>query len=150
MTKEDFLRAAVAAAKSASVRSGLPPGLTVAQAALESAWGNSRLSREAHNYFGIKAHGKHAVIEMQTSEVRDGRFEQVSAKFARYASMEDCFIDRDRMITTSAIYANARACAGNVDEFARVLGKSWATDPGYAEKLLKLYRFNKLDAIDHV
>ena len=30
-------------------------GIAVAQAALESAWGNSRLARDANNYFGIKA-----------------------------------------------------------------------------------------------
>lgn len=148
MTKEEFLRAAINGARKASMVSGLPAGLTVAQAALESAWGRSRLSREAQNYFGIKAHGKHATIEMLTREVRGGKTETVTAKFARYASMDDCFADRDRMITTSALYAKARSCAGNVEEFARELGRHWATDPGYADKLLAVYRANGLDKLD--
>src|SRR3954451_20632699 len=109
MTKRDFLQAAKEAARSSSSVSGLPAGITVAQAALESAWGQSRLSREAFNYFGIKAHGKHAVVEMPTTEVRDGAVEQTTAKFARYGSMSDCFADRDRRITSSAVYCSAHA-----------------------------------------
>src|SRR3954454_12952963 len=99
MTKRDFLQAAKEAARSSSSVSGLPAGITVAQAALESAWGQSRLSREGFNYFGIKAHGNHAVIEMTTTEVRNGVKEKIIAKFARYESMADCFADRDRLIS---------------------------------------------------
>jgi len=58
MTKQEFLDAATAAARESSAKSNLPAGITVAQAALESAWGRSYLSRAAHNYFGIKAQPK--------------------------------------------------------------------------------------------
>jgi flagellum-specific peptidoglycan hydrolase FlgJ len=150
MSKQEFLLTAAEAAKAASALSGLPAGITVAQAALESAWGQSRLSREACNYFGIKAHGKHAVIEMTTTEVRNGVQEKVVAKFARYESMADCFADRDRLISSGAVYCSAHANASDPEHFVRELGKHWATDPNYAEKVLVIYRANALEQLDAV
>ena len=148
MTREEFLADAKEAALAASAASGLPAGITVAQAALESRWGASELSRRANNYFGIKAHGKHAAIEMPTTEVVNGAARKVSARFAAYADMKECFADRDRIILTGSAYAEARANAGDPEEFARALAKHWATDPQYAEKLLRVYRENGLERLD--
>jgi len=138
MTREEFLDEARRAAEASSAKSGLPAGVTVAQAALESNWGKSLLSREANNYFGIKAHGHHEVHEYETHEFVDGRDVVLRARFAKYASMQECFEDRDRMITTSAIYADAKAAAGDVEKFVHELAKHWATDPKYAEKLMRV------------
>ena len=148
MTKEEFIRLATDAALECSGSSGFPPGITVAQAALESDWGDSRLSREANNYFGIKAHGEHPLIELPTCEVRDGRTVRSVARFARYAAMQACFADRDRLIATLACYADARARAGDPEAFIRALANHWATDPQYAEKVLTIYRQFKLDRLD--
>ena len=148
MTQEEFLAAATRAALACFRTSGFPPGITVAQAALESDWGQSRLSRDAHNYFGIKAHGDHARVAYPTLEHIRGRDRHVSAEFARYDSMEESFADRDRIIATAQCYAGARACCGNPEEFARTLAAHWATDPSYADKLLRLYRAHHLDTLD--
>jgi flagellar protein FlgJ len=145
MTREEFLRQATEAARRSSAASGLPAGTTVAQAALESRWGESELSRKGNNYFGIKAHGKHAVIEMPTTEVVKGVVQKVSARFAAYRDMQECFACRDALILRGAVYAEARAVADDPEEFARELAKHWATDPEYAEKLLRVYRENGLD-----
>ncbi len=149
MTKQEFLNAAISAAREASRVSGLPPGVTVAQAALESAWGNSQLSREANNYFGIKAHGEHGSVEMATTEVTNGVAAKTSAQFARYATMAECFEDRDRLILKLACYVEAKKSAGDPEWFIRGLAKHWATDPNYAEKMLSVYRANKLEDLDH-
>jgi flagellum-specific peptidoglycan hydrolase FlgJ len=148
MTKQEFLALATEAAKTVSTTSGLPAGITVAQAALESGWGNSKLSREANNYFGIKAHGKHAWVEMPTTECDTGGAHATKAKFARYASMEQCFECRDRLILSGALYAEARGAAADPETFARAVARRWATDPQYAEKLLGVYRTNGLNALD--
>ena len=148
MTKTEFIAAATAAAQASSAASGFPPGVTVAQAALESAWGQSQLARLAHNYFGIKAHGDLPWIELPTTEVRDGAALKVRAYFARYPSIEACFEDRDRLLGRLALYAEARASAGDPEAFARALAKHWATDPHYAEKLLALYREHRFDRLD--
>jgi flagellum-specific peptidoglycan hydrolase FlgJ len=148
MSKEEFMTAARAAALASSRASGLPPGVTVAQAALESAWGRSQLAQKANNYFGIKAHGPHAWIELPTSETVNGASIHTRARFARYGSMAECFADRDRLILSSAVYEHARTCAGDPEAFIRALAAHWATDPAYAEKLSAIYRQNELAALD--
>jgi flagellum-specific peptidoglycan hydrolase FlgJ len=138
MTKEEFLTQAMAAARASSANSGLDPDVTVAQAALESNFGKSRLSVEANNYFGIKArHGQNSV-EMRTMEVTAGKTVTVRAHFAKFESMEQCFAARDHMILTLPCYAEARACAADAGAFVRALARRWATDPKYAEKLLRV------------
>ena len=42
-------------ASDAQRRTGIPASVTLAQAALESNWGKSKLATEGHNLFGIKA-----------------------------------------------------------------------------------------------
>ncbi len=148
MTKEEFIDAASRAALASSRASGFPPGVTVAQAALESRWGESQLARDAHNYFGIKAHGNHQRVAYATYEFIRGRRVRVGAEFARYASMEEGFADRDRIIATVACYADARACSHHPEAFARALAGHWATDPAYAEKVLRVYRGSGLDSLD--
>ncbi len=147
MTKQEFLAAATVAALDSSRVSGLPAGVTVAQAALESAWG-LQLSREANNYFGIKAHGQHEYLELPTTEVSKAVSVRTAARFAKYTSMTECFADRDRLILTLACYADARNNAGDPEAFVRALAKHWATDPSYADKVLKVYRANKLCELD--
>ncbi|MBZ5628285.1 MAG: glucosaminidase domain-containing protein [Acidobacteriia bacterium] len=148
MTKPEFLAAATRAALAASRISAFPPGITVSQAALESNWGQSRLARDAHNYFGIKAHGAHARVTYPTLEHVNGRDLRVIAQFACYDSMEECFADRDRLIANSSCYSEARSCRTDPVAFARALAAHWATDPRYAEKLLRVYRENRLDTLD--
>ncbi len=148
MTREEFITEATAAALESSRVSGLPAGIAVAQAALESRWGESELSHRANNYFGIKAHGKHPFVEMRTSEFVGGCEQNTGARFAVYADMRQCFADRDRLICTSALYAEALARSGTPERFARALAKRWASDPLYAEKLLNIYRKNGFDRLD--
>ncbi|HVP63493.1 MAG TPA: glucosaminidase domain-containing protein [candidate division Zixibacteria bacterium] len=138
MTKEEFMQKAWAAARKASSMSGLPAVVTVAQAALESNFGQSRLSRESNNYFGLKAHGARTSVAMRTKECDCAGEHSTRARFAVYDSMEDCFEDRDRVIGECSAYAKARECAGDVQSFVLEMAKHWATDPHYSEKLLTL------------
>lgn len=148
MTKQQFLTAAIAAAQQTSAHSGFPAGVTVAQAALESAWGESRLAQKANNYFGIKARWGESWIAMPTTECVAGEMRNVTARFARYASMAECFARRDQILRTAPIYAEARAHASEPIAFIHSLAKHWATDPAYAEKLEQLYLQNELSRLD--
>jgi flagellum-specific peptidoglycan hydrolase FlgJ len=135
MTKHEFVQQTHAAAARSSERSGMPVMVTVAQAALESNWGQSKLSQEANNYFGIKAHGRHERIQMSTEECEHGKSVVVEAEFAKYPSLLDCIQCRDGILLRSAIYAGARQARGDESAFIREIAKHWATDPKYAEKL---------------
>jgi len=148
MTKRQFIAAMRQAALASSRASGLPPGVSIAQAALESAWGRSALSRTANNYFGIKAHARHAVAEFPTSEYESGKMTRVAARFAKYSSVAECFACRDRIITESRTYEQVRVLAHDPLAFIAALAKHWATDPDYAEKLKRVYLDNGLDVLD--
>lgn len=138
MTKQEFVQQAIASALKSSAQSGMPAMVTVAQAALESNWGQSKLSQQANNYFGIKAHGKHERVEMSTHECTNGAMVEIKAEFAKYLSMEDCFVCRDGIIGRGAVYASAREKRGDEAGFIAEIAKHWATDPKYAQKLLSI------------
>jgi flagellum-specific peptidoglycan hydrolase FlgJ len=148
MTRDEFITQAKCAAMKASAESGFPVGITVAQAALESNFGQSQLSRTANNYFGIKAHGKHPAMEFRTSEFSAQGEQQVIARFAAYEGMQECFDCRNRLVTNAPVYAEARAAKDDPVRFVRELGKHWATDPKYAEKVLRIYTENGFDRFD--
>jgi flagellum-specific peptidoglycan hydrolase FlgJ len=148
MTKQEFLAAAVAAARASSAVSGFAPGITVAQAALESNFGLSQLARLANNYFGIKLRPGLPSIELPTLEFIAGRPRRLPARFAVFASMEECFFQRDRLLGHAACYSEARACAADPQAFTRALAAHWATDPKYADKVLSVWRRNGLHELD--
>ena len=153
LKKDEFITAATAAARESSATSGFPAGITVAQAALESAWGRSQLAREANNYFGIKiranqARGGQPALALVTTEVVGAAPVRVTARFARYASMAECFHERDAILLRVPLYAEARVLAADAEAFTRALAKHWATDPRYAEKVLAIYRTHRLFELD--
>lgn len=63
-----FVEMLGAAARSSKAQTGVPAAITVAQAILESGWGESQLARRANNYFGIKGVGSDGVVWMPTTE----------------------------------------------------------------------------------
>jgi flagellum-specific peptidoglycan hydrolase FlgJ len=138
MTKQEFVQQAHAAALQSSQQSGMPAMVTVAQAALESNWGQSKLSKEANNYFGIKARGTQDRIQMITNECEKGMPVVIKAEFAKYDSMLQCFQCRDGIVAKGAVYADARKKLGDEAGFIGEIAKHWATDPKYVEKLLSV------------
>ncbi len=136
MTKKEFVTHAYAAAVQSSEQTGMPPLVTAAQAALESNWGESGLSKEANNYFGIKAHEGHDRVLMRTGECEHGSQVVITAAFAKYGSMFECFRCRDGIIAKGALYSAARKKLGDEAGFVTEIARHWATDPKYAEKLM--------------
>jgi flagellum-specific peptidoglycan hydrolase FlgJ len=150
MTRDEFVTQAKRAAVASAAESGFPAGITVAQAALESNWGESGLSKTAQNYFGIKAHGKLASITMRTNENDGDKVHICAQKFACYATMEDCFRDRDDVILRVNVYEGAREAKRDPAAFIKAVGRHWATDPHYAEKVLRIYEEWNLAELDAV
>ena len=102
----------------------------------------------ANNYFGIKARPGGDAIELPTVEYVDGAPVRSTAKFAKYASMTECFAARDNMIASLPAYQESRAAASDPQAFILALARHWATDPGYAEKVLYVYRAHGFDRLD--
>ena len=81
-------------------------------------------------------------VFVKTVEGGGAVLQKVTARFARYGSMEECFAARDRILLSAPVYAEARSHRGEGIAFIHSLAKHWATDPAYAEKLEELYRRN--------
>lgn len=154
--QSDFLRTLVPAAQRIAARYGLPASVVLAQAILESNWGRSGLTRKANNLFGIKAASPAAAaITLPTMEYegpeagKRGRARVVRARFAVYASVEECLGDYARLIAFAPRYAPARAVADDPFAFAEeVAACGYATDPDYANKIQRLIRRHRLTRFD--
>jgi LysM repeat protein len=142
-----FILSVAPAARKSERQTGIPASVTVAQAILESEWGRSRLSRENHNYFGIKARGREGtagVAWYDTWEVVGGANVQVRAPFRAYRSMADSFLDHGQFFLENPRYGQALAARDDARAFAREIANAgYATDPAYSGKLIGLMdRFN--------
>lgn len=137
----EFVSRIAAPARAAARASGVPAELIIAQAALETGWGQRRIpaadGRDSHNLFGIKAGGewKGAVTEVRTHEYIDGKRQAQTARFRVYPSYDQAFADYARLIARSPRYAAVRS-APDAHAAAHALQQGgYATDPAYADKL---------------
>ncbi|MBT2337264.1 flagellar assembly peptidoglycan hydrolase FlgJ [Variovorax paradoxus] len=141
---DGFVQRMGGSAQVASVASGVPAPLILAQAALESGWGKREIraddGTQSFNLFGIKADRswKGPVVETTTTEYVDGEPQRVRAKFRAYGSYDEAFTDYARFITRNPRYANVLA-ADTPAEAAHGLQKAgYATDPQYGQKLVRI------------
>jgi mannosyl-glycoprotein endo-beta-N-acetylglucosaminidase len=144
-SQQDFIAAVAAAARQAGEgTSGAPVSVTVAQAILESDWGQSLLSREANNYFGIKASGElgnDGAVWMRTLEFAPGGGSSyaVLAPFRAYKTLADSVADHSRLFREVSLYRQALQVLDDPDEFTRRIAQAgYSTDPGYASKVIDL------------
>jgi LysM repeat protein len=140
--KRQFIEAAAAIAQEVQRRTGVPASVTIAMAINETAWGTSRLAREAHNYFGIKGRsgeGPAGVVWMNTWEVLRGRHVIVREPFRAYHSPEESFFDYGQFLRTNRRYQSAFELADDPRAFIRAIAAAgYATDPDYATKIIRL------------
>ena len=125
-------------------RSGIPASITLAQGLLESGYGLSELAVKGNNHFGIKCHNNWTGGRMYYDDDKKGEC------FRKYKSPEESYRDhsdflryRDRYkflfdykITDYESWANGLKKAG------------YATDPGYAKKLINLIETYELYEYD--
>ena len=131
----------------------LLPSVTIAQAILESAWGESGLAKIYNNHFGIKASSswKGKVTQQKTQEDDgSGKLYNITAGFKWYDSIDDSFKDHEAMFDTTfskSHYAKVLS-ATTAEGQAQALQGTYATDTSYASKLINLinqYDLKKYD-----
>jgi len=121
---------------------GVNPLGLLAQAALETGWGQ-RMPHTADgspslNIFGVKAgeewSGPRAVAE--TVEFNGGVAAQRRTAFRAYGSIEESVNDFAKLLSNSPRYRDAIAAGGNAQAYIQNIAKSgYATDPDYGNKL---------------
>jgi flagellar protein FlgJ len=132
---------------------GVDPLGMLAQAALETGWGQ-RMPRNAdgsssHNMFGIKAgeewSGARAAAD--SMEVANGVATPRRTSFRAYGSIEESVNDFASLLKNSPRYREVLAAGGSATAYIASIGKSgYATDPEYANKLNQILQSDALQA----
>ncbi|MBJ3590054.1 flagellar assembly peptidoglycan hydrolase FlgJ [Salmonella enterica subsp. enterica serovar Saintpaul] len=141
---KDFLAQLSLPAKLASQQSGVPHHLILAQAALESGWGQRQIRREngepSFNIFGVKASGswKGPTTEITTTEYENGEAKKVKARFRVYSSYLEALSDYVGLISRNPRYAAVTAAATAEQGAQALQNAGYATDPNYARKLTSM------------
>lgn len=131
----------------------LLPSITIAQACLESDYGQSSLSQKYNNLFGVKGTNPNTSAVLITKEYEKGKWIVVKARFQIYDSYEASIRAHARLFQKGTSWnAHQYRHVLNSKDYqtqAKALVKDgYATDPNYANKLIKLIEEYHLDRFD--
>ncbi len=129
---------------------GVLPSVTVAQAILESGWGSSTLSTQAHNLFGIKGSYHGHYVNMPTREVYNGRSVYINDNFRAYANNSESVEDHGNFLYVNSRYHNLLGDRNYVSVANKLRQDGYATDPSYASLLIQLVQEYNLTQLDTV
>ncbi len=150
MNPSEFIMRLTTAAVASAKATGVPASITIAQAALESAWGESALTKTGNNLFGIKADSlwRGQTLTMNTKEFIKGQWVVVPALWRKYPSWQASIDDHAAFLKRNPRYKACFACA-SAPAFARVLAHAgYATDPAYADKVIDVMKQHNLMVLD--
>ena len=123
MLKEIYIQTYYPMARAAGLKFNINPVVILAQAAIESGWAESTLSKEHNNFFGITAYGV-------PTAYWPGEKVQLSPKglsFRRYPTEQDSFYDFCRLIrgayTTAANVSHIPAAYAQEISYSRYISE---------------------------
>lgn len=125
----------------------VPAAITLAQWAVESAWG-AAMPAGSNNPFGIKAVASQPAVDAQTQEVVNGQTITVTVKFRVFDSIAQAFDEHGRLLASSPDYSAAMQQVADPNAFADALTGVYATDPEYGLKLKWVMQNYKLWTYD--
>lgn len=146
-----FTDAAIAAAQLSQRVWGVPASVSLAQFALESAYG-TKMPPGSNNPFGIKAVAGQPSVTVSTKEVIGGKMVTVQAKFRKFDSFDEAFDAHARLLATKSIYASAMAAwktDRDLEKGIKLMAVKYATDPAYASKIMSIIQGQQLVQYDH-
>jgi peptidoglycan hydrolase FlgJ len=147
-----FVETLMPMARKAAARLGADPRALIAQAALETGWGQKMITgadgKPSFNLFGIKSGGSWSgdAVSVSTLEFRDGVMQRESAGFRAYNSYQDSFDDYVQLLQGQPRYRQAVEHAAQPERFVHHLQEAgYATDPLYADKINRVMQSPVLD-----
>lgn len=154
--QQDFINQNKIAVQQVTQKYGLYASVQMAQAALESGWGQSELSTKGNNFFGIKQLDvSQPTYWGNTLEYEKGQWISVKAPFVKYASKQASLEDNAKLLKygltwNSKFYAGTwKVNAKTYQDAANSLTGKYATDPQYGAKLINVIKTYKLYTLDN-
>jgi flagellar protein FlgJ len=153
---QDFVQQLAPYAQKAADKLGVSVRAVLAQAALETQWGQHLPTHadgnSSNNLFGMKAGSTWdgAKVSVPTLEFEDGVAVRRNAQFRSYADPAQSFDDYAQLIADNPRYARALNHGDDVIGFARgLVNGGYATDPSYAQKIAAIANSPAMrDALD--
>ena len=146
-SQQDFVDKMMPYAQSAAKLLGISPQTMIAQAALETGWGQKIVGSEkgefSFNLFNIKADKRWQgdKTDVSTIEYCDGVALKENASFRRYQDFEQSFKDFGQFLNNSPRYEKALSKVENSASFLQELQQAgYATDPNYASKIMTVLK----------
>lgn len=122
-------------------RTGIPASIKLAQGLVESGAGQSTLSREAKNHFGIKCGGGwEGPIYKHKDDDYNSKGQLIKSCFRKFDSAYQSYIAHSEFLQTQRRYATLFDLSKrDYHAWAKGLRKAgYATDPAYANKLINI------------
>ncbi len=147
---ENFVKNLLPLAENAAKRIGVNPEVLVAQAALETGWGKSIIKTSvsnSFNLFNIKADSRWDgdKIEKISLEYEKGMAVNKKSAFRAYDSLQQSFDDYANFIQNNPRYDKALKAAADPEQYLHEVHKAgYATDPKYAEKIIRVMNSSNL------
>jgi len=145
--KQAFMDNLLPHARQAAKALGVDANLLLAQAALETGWGQSVIKQadgdSSFNLFNIKADKSWQGRQAKVSALEyDGNVAKKTVSgFRAYDSYKESFDDYVAFIKSNPRYSEALKKVENPGQYIRELQSAgYATDPRYAEKVMTIYR----------
>ncbi|HEX2938920.1 MAG TPA: glucosaminidase domain-containing protein [Ruminiclostridium sp.] len=149
MKQTDFIAKIKDAAVEQMKKSDILASLTIAQAILESGWGEHA---PGFNLFGIKANGwKGKTQTFSTREYVNGKYVTVNGLFRTYNSWDESIADHTAFLTSDKRYQNLIGQKDYKTACCLVGSDGYASSPTYAQSLIKLiedYRLYQYDTAE--
>ena len=141
-----FLRNIIPAAQNVARGKDIYASVMIAQAALESGWGTSALSKVPnHNLFGVKGSYNGQSVNMQTLEDSGGQnYYSIQANFRKYPSYQESLEDyADKIVNgisgAPLFYSGAwKSKTNSYQDATAYLTGRYATDTAYGAKLNRI------------
>ena len=136
----------IEAAVASKMKWSVPASITMAQWAVESAWGAS-MPPGSNNPFGIKALPGQPAVDSMTREVINGQSINLPQPFRKFESLAEAFEQHGRLLATGNPYKKAMLLKDDPDAFADALTGVYATDPNYGTTLK--YVIHNYNLVEH-
>lgn len=146
-SKEDFYRRYAPLAMEQQRLFGIPASVTLAQMAIESSAGSSTLAIKGNNYFGVKGYD----WERQGRPVMYLNDDHEHEPFRVYGSVKESVTDHSRVLMGDRYRKCHSLSPTDYKGWADGLHKAgYATDPGYASKIIKEIEYYNLQNYDNM
>ena len=155
VTQDEFLKVLIPAAQQAYKDYGVLPSVSLAQAILESNWGESLLASKYYNLYGVKGSAAEPNVVLETAEFVNNTWITINGRFRVYESWAESVGAHAQLLAYGVdwdptLYHKVLG-ARNYKQAAQALQDAgYATDPTYAQKLIQMIEEHELYKYDQL